>query len=714
MSSQFVPLKTLLAQKPKSERDFLSYAVKRDMNPDGTDKGIVRRMQNESCRKCHEEYRKKFPGQPFLIKCRGVYDDDFFQQKKEQMDALGEPMTIEEIREIYDPAYWGEKHLVVKNSDNDYVPFVPRWYQAEALSCTAPRKVDRWGRGMGKTLQGVCEELHLSLTRKQLETMIVCPQQTQAEQWYTEILAQIESSPSLGDVLAGQKQSPYYLLRFNNGSVIKIFTAGSGSGKKGGSMRGQNPRRIRVDEQDFLAEADYDAIMPLLRRFKELTFHGSSTPTGLRGMYYRMCKSFPDYREFFHPITDHPDWSDEMREACMREAKTTERYLHEFLAEFGSPAAGVFKSTFIDRALYSHRFSNASYDPSKRHVMGVDWNGEGTGTRIYVVQYDPETRHRKTVDRSVVDDPEATTVKSIAEIKRLNKRWMCDHIYIDAGFGASQDELIRLEGKMAGKADAQTYKLKNIHKIDFGGSLEFNKLVPNREPGEKKKKSDKDEDEEKRRTKPFMVEGAVMAFEQEIVELSQEDDKLLVEQMRGYRAKTWSSHGMPASYETDADSGDHDLDAFMLAMLGIEIQYGLYRTVEAVRRLAQVAHVASWGLGGGTLGPRPPRPDKAPEPASAEEKSEAMRDALRNRAGIPSRLQQLMARSGAPRVVHSGRGVAYVSPGDTRYHQEGGKVPSRTAIFRSGPGAYKAVGPGSQRYGASPFHTIGAGLIFNS
>jgi hypothetical protein len=711
MDSQFIPLTSLLAQKPQSEQIFLSRVVKRDLNPDGTDKGIVRRMQNEMCIRCHEEYQKKFPGQPFQIKCRGVYDEDFFLWKKQQMENLGEPMSLEEIREIYDPAYWGEKYLVVKSSDNDYVPFKPRWFQAESLRCTAPRKVDRWGRGMGKTMDGVCEELHLSLTRKQLETMIVCPQQTQAEQWYIEILAQIENSPSLGDVLASQKQSPYYLLRFNNGSIIKIFTAGSGSGKKGGSMRGQNPRRIRVDEQDFLAEADYDAIMPLLRRFKELTFHGSSTPTGLRGMYYRMCKLFPDYREFFHPITDHPDWSEEMKEACVREAKTTERYLHEFLAEFGSPSAGVFKNIFIDRSLYAHQLAKDPWDPSKRHIMGVDWNGEGTGTRIYVVQYDPETRHRKTVDRSVVDEPDSTTVKSIAEIKRLNKKWMCDHIYIDAGFGASQDELIRLEGKMAGKADVQTSKLKNIHKIDFGGSLEFNKLVPNREPGEKKKKSDKDQDEEKRRTKPFMVEGAVMAFEQEIVELSTEDDKLLIEQMRGYRVKTWSSHGIPASYETDAESGDHDLDAFMLAMLGIEIEYGLYHTVESVRRLAQIVHVASWGAGGGlpTAAParKPTSEVAAGPPPSPEQQSENLRQALRDRAGIPSRVQQLSR--GAPRVAYSGRGMAYVTPGSNP-QQSGGRIPSRTDFLRARP---PQIGSGGTRYGASPFNTVGAGLVFN-
>jgi hypothetical protein len=467
-------------------------------------------------------------------------------------------------------------------------------------------------------------------------------------------------------------------------------------------MRGQNPRRIRLDEQDYLAEGDYDAIMPLLRRFKELTFHGSSTPTGLRGQYYRMCRELPEYKEFFYPITDHPDWKEENRETYMLEAKTMDRFIHEFLAEFGDPKAGVFKSYFLDKALlpgYHHK--DARPNPSKRYVMGVDWNGMGTGTRIYIVEYDTMTRKRRCVDRAVVDDPQATTSKSIAEITRLNKKWMCDHVYVDAGFGFAQDELLRNAG-VVGKqeGDLQTFKLKNIKVIDFGGTLEFNKLVPNREAGEKKIKGEED-DEIKRRTKPFMVEGAVMAFEQELVELSSDDDKLLDAQMRGYRVKTWSSHGFPASYETDAESGDHDLDAFMLAMLGIEIEYGLFQTKEAVRRLAQIVHVAGWGLS--TVVPAlsaASLPSVSPPEASQQD--------VAKRQGVQSRTPPPTPQSQG-RVLHNGRGAALVGFGKNgpQLSSGGGRVPSRTGGLGRG-----RTGP-SGNFGMSPFHNIGQGIRFN-
>jgi hypothetical protein len=1046
MSTQFIPLTQLMAAKPKEEQNFLSLVMKRDLNSDGTDKFIIRNMDNDVCRKCHLEYKAKFPGQAFQIKCRGIYSEEFLTLKKEQMELMGESMSMDQIREIYDPSFWGEKHIVVKNAKGDFIPFVPRWYQKESLTCTSPRKIDRWGRGLGKaevldsivftptgrkvfgdlkvgdkvfdadgapttitfiteimydhncyevvfsdgsrvvadeehlwetwthaarkaesrkwrrtgklahtrpvpkaeirttkqiletlfhgngnriehnhsikvcgplqyskkdllidpyvlgvwlgdgdykgngitsndpemmeeltkrgyitkklatkykysivstpqgkpftyllkeigvfgnkkvpvkylqgdieqrtdllkglmdtdgtiaadgnccfdntniqlsdsvyelvislgykgtksikivklrgvqhkddhrvnftpyrpvfilsrklnrqkliksrstqwhryivavnrvksapvrcirvdnprhmyltgescipthnTQNGVCEELHISLTNKNLETAIICPQQTQAEQWYLEILSQIENSPSLNDVLAGQKQSPYYLLRFNNGSIIKIFTAGSGSGKKGGSMRGQmHIRRVRIDEQDYLSEDDYGAIQPLLRRFKEVTFHGASTPTGARLTYYRMCKEFPDHKEFYHPISDHPDWNEEMKAACLREAKILDRYLHEYMAEFGSLSAGVFKNNFIEKSLYHTDHRKVKYNPANRYIMGVDWNGQGTGTRIYILEYEPSTRIRRTVERSIIDSPDSTTVESINEIKRLNKKWMCDHIYVDAGFGASQDELIRLEGKTSGKNDPQTYKLKNINKIDFGGTLDFNKLVPNRELGEKKTKKSEKEDIETRRTKPFMVEGAVMALEQGIIELSKEDDSLLIEQMRGYKVKSWSAHGTPASYETDADSGDHDLDAFMLALLGIEINYGLYHTNESIRRMAQIVHASTWGIGTSKIA----GPSVSTSEPLTSTPVEQNKQQLRKKAGISSRLAQMLQQS--PRVNLSMRTGAYVTPGKVN-----GSSTSRAIPTSNMP---------NRRQSSSPFNSIAAGLIFN-
>src|SRR5208282_1297211 len=120
-----------------------------------------------------------------------------------------------------------------------------------------------------------------------------------------------------------------------------------------------------------------------------------------------------------------------------------------------------------------------------------------------------------------------------------------------------------------------------------------NRLVPKRDPN-----SPKIEDKEmERATKPFMVEGAQMAMEQLKVEISANDERLEM-QMRDYRVKTWSANGQAASYEAKTE-GDHDLDAWVLAMLGAELNYGLFFDPNAQDRLVEIGFVAGFGTGGG-------------------------------------------------------------------------------------------------------------------
>jgi len=671
-----------------ADKEFLANVIKRDRNADGSDKGIVRRMMGcQQCLECHTEFQRKHRGKPFAIKCQGIYDTPDYEAYKAQLNADGDDMSLDEIREIFDSAFWSERNLVVKTDDGDIVPVKMRPYQTATMRCTSPRKVDRWGRGMGKTLMGVATELHFICTNKNTETIVVCPAQSQAQLWWDEIVFQIENSPSFGeDFLMQKKQQPFLYMRFGNGAVLKIFTAGSKSGKGADAVRGSNPRRIRLDEQDYLSEKDYAAIMPLLRRFKKSTFHGSSTPSGLRQMYWQMCMKFPDYKEFFHSITEHPDWGTDQlnKEVCFAEAKTMDRYRHEWLAEFGDPSAGVFKATFVDEAIKPYAHKGLVYDPARRYFMGIDWNGKGTGTRICVVEYDPESRIRRVVARATVDDPRATTKMSIAKIIDLNRSWHCEEIYVDAGFGFVQDELLRDVGAQ-NPNDPDLAKLKHIQVIDSGAKLKTNRIVPNRDP-DSKYKPDPKEEELERRTKPFLVEGAVMCFEGNLVQLSGQDDKLLEDQIRGYRVKTWTKGGQADTYETDAESGDHDLDALLLALLGAELKYGLWHTTDVVKRLVQIAHVSGWGLPATTV------PNQmAARFRDVQEKVDpsVMRELAREEAGIPARNRpQRVAASLQEqyRLMYLSRNAVTIAPtgGPAASLRGGGRIPSRTSVFQQG------------------------------
>lgn len=681
MSNIDVPLDTL----------FFSEVNKNNTNADGStkDRNLLARMKHPICLKCHETYKQKYPGKNFQISCRGIYTDrDFAARenafKKQFPDEEYTDEDRDNDRSIFDVVYWAQKNIVVKDDTGNLIPFEARWYQEETLRCTARHKVDRWGRGLGKTICGVIEELHKAFTRKNLDILIVCPADSQSEKWYTEIDFQLTHSPTLKSLDVGQKQQPFKIFKFRgSGSTISIFTAGSASGRGANSIRSQDPWRVRLDEQDYLNENDYKAIDPLIVRHEPVSeFHGSSTPTGDRSRFWQMCLQMPSYREFYFPITVLPRWSEELEILYRQQAKTEDVYKHEYLAEFSDPASGVFKSIHIDAAkgIYTNSimpslrgYDCERYKPDWRYFTGVDWNGKGTGTRIRVVGYDPETKIRRCVDKVTVDTPGLTVKDSIQALIDINKKWHCEEIYIDAGFGFAQDELIRMAG--AAGTDRDTQKLKDVHTIDFGAQLKFNRLISNRDPDKQTRYlPDPKDDELKRMTKPFMVEGAVLAFEHHLVQFS-DLDTLLEEQLRAYRVKTYSSHGYANTYEADGGCGDHDLDAFMLALMAIEQKYGLFATKESYRKMVSFGYVPSWGV---------------PSPAvSTSDKLMSVTEKKLERAGVPSR-QVSQDKNEQYRLAYitrngSGRSSGVIVPVRRGGMNTPGRVPSRTSVFKKSP-----------------------------
>jgi hypothetical protein len=506
------------------------------------------------------------------------------------------------------------------DGNGDLQPFLARDYQRESLQCTATRQVDRWGRGLGKSTCGEIKEIHTSLNKQRYPILIACPQKAQAEKWYQDIKDIFDNSPTLQGSIVQTKQAPYYLFRLANKSTISIFTTGSESGKHGSSLRGQSPHRTRIDEQDLMNDGDFKAIMPLIRRYPDSEFHGSSTPLGKRETFYNMCKKFPDYRELHFPISVHPDWSPEMEEACMREARTQITYIHEFLAEFGEQEGGVFKANFLDLSRLRYSYKDCTYDPKKVYFLGVDWNGQGTGTRFRVIEYDPATQIRRLVDHAAVN---ISAIASMDKLRQLNKKWHCERVYIDKGYGHVQDEIIRRHALHSSDPDER--RLSELVAVDFGAILRTNRLVPKR--GNTKYLQDK---ELERPTKPFLVEGMMMAVESGLFEYSDDDD-LIDEQLRAYRVKTYTKHGWANTYVSSV--GDHDLDALMLAMLGAELMFGVTSAKERTS-IAQIRYAPGFGEGKPAFEPGP-SPSEAWLPPTAPQTA---REVAQTKGNVPSRI----------------------------------------------------------------------------
>jgi hypothetical protein len=288
-----------------------------------------------------------------------------------------------------------------------------------------------------------------------------------------------------------------------------------------------------------------------------------------------------------------------------------------------------------------------------------------------VVEYDKATHRIRVVLTETIDTPRTTTQDSLQAIVRLNRYFHCEDVYIDYGFGNAQDELLRKIGEES--KDPDDKRLVDLRVIDSGANLTLNRLVPQR--GIDGKKPDPKDEDLERRTKPFMVDGAVMTFEHELIEFS-DQDTVLDDQLRAYRVNHYSSHGYANTYTTEGKIGDHDLDAFILALLAVEMRYGIFRTEKDVLRLASVLHVGGFGIG--------ETQDLAPHQAPIEAKpfSERRREA----AGVPSR-------SGSSSSSSSGSDFRTVATASRGFSLETGET-SRGAVVAPRGGSSPISRPG--------------------
>jgi hypothetical protein len=199
-----------------------------------------------------------------------------------------------------------------------------------------------------------------------------------------------------------------------------------------------------------------------------------------------------------------------------------------------------------------------------------------------------------------------------------------------------------------------------------------------------------------RPTKPFMVEGAQMIFEMGDFEFS-DQDTLLEEQLRAYRVKTYSRHGWANTYESRV--GDHDLDAMVLALLGIELKYGLTKVPEKGLLRSSVEYVAAFGMGD--------RVPNAPKDYIGGKTTQSPREVMQEKANVPSRAMPQVGNMGGAgihtQINRNGMGtpVSYIdygsdgTPSTTGQRRSanfaaagaqgaanGGHVPSRTNMFR--------------------------------
>ncbi|RLC33584.1 hypothetical protein DRH14_04625 [Candidatus Shapirobacteria bacterium] len=444
--------------------------------------------------------------------------------------------------------------------------------------------------------------LHYAYTHEGVTVLVIAPYKNQVGLIFDKLDLFLGKSESLSASIKRNTKNPYRV-EFHNGSKILGFTSGTRTGSKSTGIRGQDAHMILIDEADYLSPGDFEVILAIQASRPDVLIWASSTPTGKREMFWRFCTDTQlGYKEFHFPSSVSPSWNAHT-ERLERAQYSDVGYKHEFEAEFGDIAEGVFLKKFVDASLQSYDLARVRKQSGSIYTIGVDWNAAGNGTCIIVTEWNKELNAGrgafKVVQKTVITQEEFTQVRSCEEIIRLNDKWNPSCIYVDTGYGATQIEMLRkygLENPKTGLAN----KVKGIY---FGDRMEI------RDPVTKQIV--------KKHMKPFIVNLAARRMEDGQVILPESEDikNGLVGQIRDYTVIRTTALGQPIYSEEN----DHAIVAWMLSILAATMEFS---------DIAKQGRIASIGIAG-RFGERLDRDFKISKTKKDEER--------RNRARVTPR-----------------------------------------------------------------------------
>ena len=516
---------------------------------------------NKMCELCIIDQKKKYGKQTIpcngLLGARNHFGDELYEDIIEGMDTDG----INTLESIYDPYSFMEHNVDLEKKGEEGRVFIPRWYQEMLTRCSAKSKVVRMGRRTGKTMSLAILILHKCITNENHRALLVSPFQNQTEEVIDNLKKLCSMLPE--NPILSSKASPVHVIKFKNGSMLKGFTAAL----NGNSIRGQPADSIWLDEIDDIPQTAITSIMGILMGKPDVEMWRSGTPKGEMNLHKAAQSS--STKEFHYPSFVIPHYKEDI-DKQLRNDMDEIGYIQEAMAEFGAVSNGVFQHLFINRATERARFLTPMEVLGKRNdyiiIAGVDWNHDKVGTRIVVVAYDRHMQDFNIVEKEKVAVEGWTQQEAMERIININRKYSLDHLFVDAGFGATQIGDLRSYGELRA-ADVKLgripkghpdVRLMDLQSVDYGSNIELQDPTS----GETFKQG----------LKQFAVQNCVLLLEKNKLALNPKDDDDIIKQMKNYieksRLKGKSTYGYISK-----KIGDHDLDALMIALYGFKKEY---------------------------------------------------------------------------------------------------------------------------------------------
>ena len=414
----------------------------------------------------------------------------------------------------------------------------------------------------GKSYAIIMELMYkIALAEKPLSILVAAPMVTMIDE-ISQVFMELSNLIDIPNFIQSKKSSPILEITFFNGSILKGITAAD----DGKSARGKKADVIWIDEVDFVPTKALDAIRAIQLDNPNVELIYTSTPIGEGNLFNFANQKIT--KEFHYPTFTRPDYTDEMHSST--EALSAIAYAQEILAIYGLDEAGVFPIRFIDMAYdyYIKDSYNEDFVLNNRDrfilIIGVDWNHDNNGTRIVVLGHDRVYSKFFIVEKQRISKIKMTQTLAVQTIVELNRKYNCDHIICDEGFGIAQVSMLRLKGEeQYGKVPPNhpDIKLVDTVAVSFGSTLEITDPVKHQTI--------------KKNTKQYIVENAQKVLENNQLALDDLKDDEVILQMKNYHIARTGLRGNIYKPK-DKKIGDHDLDALMLALYGFDMFYGAF------------------------------------------------------------------------------------------------------------------------------------------
>src|SRR3990167_3687192 len=280
----------------------------------------------------------------------------------------------------------------------------------------------RSGRQVGKSTIIAMKAGQFAVKNPNKKILIIASVERQARLLFEKTLGYL-SDNYRSVIKTGKDRPTQHIINLKNGSRIYSLP----TGLSGYGIRGYTVDLLIADEANFIFEAVWSAVTPMLAATKGKIIL-LSTPFGKMG-YFSSCFKDPNFKSFHISSEDCPHIDKEFLER-EKARMTKAQYAQEYLGEFVDELVQWFSTELIEKSMVLSRSSVPLASAGGDYYLGVDIARMG-GDETVLFSMSRQDKELKQFDMEITE--KTYLPETIARIKASDRKHNFKKIYIDDG-----------------------------------------------------------------------------------------------------------------------------------------------------------------------------------------------------------------------------------------------------------------------------------------